>query len=234
MQRWRLRQLRSHRFDTLISVQEVLALQDLGRWQEADVNLAVITGAETADLRIARLASALDRAPGSDELALKPKQAIDDPGCSARRRLVLMLMAAEAAAFRRNEHLAAHWRTRAFSGHGAGQVAQVVTEQQPRLGRILSSRPLRTELRRLPKLNRVLKQLPDKTAPALPEGLTRQEHRVLLLLAESQPNKMIAQRPGISLATVEFHVSNLLTKAKVRNRKALVHHGLSVGWLSDD
>lgn len=233
VRRWRLRQWRSHRFDTLISVQEALALQDMGRFQEADEVLAGISGAESGDLLIARLTSALDRAPASDELALKIKQAVEDPRHSLRQRLVLTLIAAESAALRRNEREAARWLSAIAASPNRAQRTRVLSEQKPRLSRILSSRALRTELRRLPQLNRMIEQTLTDAAPALPPGLTRQEYRVLLLLAEAQPNKMIAQRLGISLATVKFHVSNLLTKAGVSNRKALVLHGRATGWLRD-
>lgn len=233
VRRWRLRQWRSHRFDALISVQEVLALQEMGRFQEADEVLAGVSGAESGDLLIARLTSALDRAPGSVELALKIKQAVDDPRHSLRQRLALTLIAAESAALRRNEREAARWLGAIAASPGRAQMACVLSEQKPRLARILSSRALRTELRRLPHLNRVMEQSLGDATPALPEGLTRQEYRVLLLLAEAQPNKMIAQRLGISLATVKFHVSNLLAKSGAPNRKALVVHGRAARWLDD-
>ena len=233
VQRWRLRQLRSQRFDVLISVQEVLALQDLGRFQEADEVLAGIEGAQSGDLLIARLISALDRAPASDELALRVRQAVEDPRHSLRQRLVLTLIAAESATLRRNEREAARWLGVVLSSPSRDQMARVLSEQKPRLMRILSNRALRTELRRLPQLNRMVEHIVAGAAPALPEGLTRQEYRVLLLLAEAQPNKMIAQRLGISLATAKFHVSNLLAKSGAPNRKALVRHGRSAGWLAD-
>lgn len=233
VQRWRLRQWRSHRFDTLISVQECLALQDLGRFQEADEVLAGIAGADSGDLLIARLTSALDRAPTSEELARKLSQAVEDTRHSRRQRLVLTLIAAESATLRRNEREAARWLGAVFSSPLPAQVARVLSEQKPRLARILSNRALRTELRRLPQLNRMIEQSLSDAAPALPPGLTRQEYRVLLLLAEAQPNKMIAQRLGISLATVKFHVSNLLTKSGTPNRKALVRHARTIAWLPD-
>lgn len=233
VQRWRLRQWRSHRFDTLISVQEVLALQQLGRFQEADEVLATIEGTQSSDLLIARLTSALDRVPTSDELALRIKQAIADPQHSVRQKLVLTLIAAESAVRRRNEREATRWMGNVFACQSPQQLARVLAEQKPRLARILSSRALRTELRRMPQLNRMVEMSLADAAPAVPTGLTRQEYRVLLLLAEAQPNKMIAQRLGISLATVKFHIRNMLGKSGTQNRKALVQHARSVEWLAE-
>lgn len=231
VQRWRLRQWRSHRFDTLISVQEARALQTLRRNQEADEVLSRMSGGESDDLVVARIISALDRAPGSEELAAKIRKAIDEPGHSARQRLTLLLLAAESASNRRSEREAARRLSQAFAPPIDGQVACVLREERRRLSRIMANRALRTELRRLPQLNQCLQDVIDLAAPSVPEALTRQEYRVLLLLAEAQPNKMIAQRLGISLATVKFHVSNMLKKTGVRNRNALVQHGVAAGWL---
>lgn len=231
VQRWRLRQWRSQRFDRLISVQEARALQDLGRYQEADEVLARVPGDDTGELALVRLAAALARAPGSEELAQRLRQAQDDPGYSARQKLVLRLLLAESANARHNEREAARWLNRALSLPLSAQQARVLHEERPRLARILSSRALRGELRRLPQLNQALQGVIAQAAPALPEGLTRQEYRVLMLLAEAQPNKLIAQRLGVSLATVKFHIGNLLRKSGARGRKALVQEALARGWL---
>jgi DNA-binding NarL/FixJ family response regulator len=55
-----------------------------------------------------------------------------------------------------------------------------------------------------------------------PQALSRREREVLSLLLENLSNKEIGDRLSISERTVEFHVSNLLTKFSVPRRTDLV------------
>ena len=50
------------------------------------------------------------------------------------------------------------------------------------------------------------------------DGLTLREREVLSLLSSGHRNAQIAERLGLSVRTVEFHVSNLLDKLGVRSR----------------
>jgi len=56
--------------------------------------------------------------------------------------------------------------------------------------------------------------------------LTPRQHQVLALLAEGQPNKVIANALGIAERTVKLHVTALLAALGARNRThlALVAH----------
>ncbi len=67
-----------------------------------------------------------------------------------------------------------------------------------------------------------LMQALQRTAPsAVSVGvseLTARERQVLHLLAGGEPNKIIARRLGISLATVKFHVAAVLSKLGARSR----------------
>ena len=49
-------------------------------------------------------------------------------------------------------------------------------------------------------------------------NLTPREYQVLNLLAQGRNNNLIAEELHISLSTVQFHVSNILTKLDVNNR----------------
>jgi len=62
-------------------------------------------------------------------------------------------------------------------------------------------------------------ELPE---PSLPEALTPREVEVLQLLAEGLPNKLIAQRLGISEHTVKFHVNALMGKLGAASRTEAV------------
>jgi DNA-binding NarL/FixJ family response regulator len=57
---------------------------------------------------------------------------------------------------------------------------------------------------------------------SMPEQrLTAREKQILGLLQGGLPNRVIAQRFGISPRTIKFHVSNILKKLNLKNRKEL-------------
>ena len=60
-------------------------------------------------------------------------------------------------------------------------------------------------------------------------GLTARESEVLALLGDGRSNAEIARELGLSLKTVQNHVSNVLAKLQVRDRTqaALRMRGLS-------
>ena len=60
-------------------------------------------------------------------------------------------------------------------------------------------------------------------------ALTPREIQVLTLLAEGASNKSIAQRLGISVHTVKFHVSSLLDKFEAIGRTDAVTQALRLG-----
>ena len=56
--------------------------------------------------------------------------------------------------------------------------------------------------------------------------LTRQEKKVLNLLAKARTNKEIAESLGISASTVKRHLENILRKLHLRNRTAAAVHAV--------
>jgi DNA-binding NarL/FixJ family response regulator len=82
-------------------------------------------------------------------------------------------------------------------------------------------------------LARLTNRAPD---PAQPEGevLSEREHEVLELAAKGQPNKQIAAQLGLSVRTVEAHLSHVFTKLNVGSRTEAVLHGLRHGWFDLD
>jgi DNA-binding NarL/FixJ family response regulator len=65
------------------------------------------------------------------------------------------------------------------------------------------------------------------TPPA--EALTARELEVLQFLAEGLPNKMIAQRLGISESTVKFHVNAIMSKLGAQSRTDAVVRATRLG-----
>lgn len=67
--------------------------------------------------------------------------------------------------------------------------------------------------------------------PAPPtDPLSDREHEVLELAAQGLPNKEIAARLGVSIRTVETHLSRVFAKLEVGSRTEAVLHGLRRGW----
>jgi len=64
---------------------------------------------------------------------------------------------------------------------------------------------------------------------ATPEPLTPRELEILRLLAGGDSNKTIAARLSISVHTVKFHISSILSKLNVNSRTEAVALGLKLG-----
>ena len=65
---------------------------------------------------------------------------------------------------------------------------------------------------------------------AVGDPLTDREHEVLELAARGLPNKEIASALGVSVRTVEAHLSRVFHKLEVGSRTEAVLHGLRRGW----
>ncbi len=74
---------------------------------------------------------------------------------------------------------------------------------------------------------------PDTTlnSDALVEELTPREMEVLQLLAEGLPNKIIAQRLGVSEHTIKFHVNAILSKLGAQSRTEAVVRATRLGLI---
>ena len=65
-----------------------------------------------------------------------------------------------------------------------------------------------------------------------PEAMTPREIEVLELLAEGLPNKLIAERLGISDQTVKFHVGSISGKLGAANRTDAVRRAVRRGLVA--
>jgi NarL family two-component system response regulator LiaR len=65
--------------------------------------------------------------------------------------------------------------------------------------------------------------------PAPDFGLTRREREILGLLVAGKTNKQIAEALTLSLGTIRFHISNILSKMGVSNRTEAVSLALQNG-----
>lgn len=78
----------------------------------------------------------------------------------------------------------------------------------------------------------IVRAIEDSTG--LAESLTSREIEVLQLVAHGSRNTDIAHDLGLSIKTVEFHMSNLLSKLGARSRSDAVRAGYQLGLLNDD
>jgi two-component system, NarL family, response regulator YdfI len=75
-------------------------------------------------------------------------------------------------------------------------------------------------------------RVPDPSSTLeMPEPLTPRELEILGLLAAGDSNKTIAARLSISVHTVKFHISSILTKLGVSSRTEAVALGLRLGMV---
>ncbi len=236
---WRVQAWRTRRFRLLIEQREVAVLQGGRRWSSARRQLEAMatrigrvwmdsSGENLADLRASEdLLQAM--------LWLR-QQAFETPRDPALPRRL--------EAFARNPRLS--WRNQrclklwqAWVERRQGRVAQARRLLADTLSASAAHKctaPILEErIFVLPLLedNRMM-QGPMQDAPlprnlrrgaAQPFGsgpLSRQEWRVLLLLAESRSNKDIAREMAVSLPTVKFHLKNLYAKLGVGDRRAAV------------
>ena len=75
---------------------------------------------------------------------------------------------------------------------------------------------------------------PRATTQASPAGLTTRELEVLALLCEHLTNSEIADRLVVSPKTVDHHVSAILSKLSVGNRREAVSAAAALGLSSQD
>jgi DNA-binding NarL/FixJ family response regulator len=70
---------------------------------------------------------------------------------------------------------------------------------------------------------------PAAAVPAYPHGLTQREVEVLREIAAGLSNREIADRLGISEATVKTHIINIFAKADLRDRAQAVIYAMRQG-----
>ncbi|MCM2293155.1 LuxR C-terminal-related transcriptional regulator [Allorhizobium sp. BGMRC 0089] len=89
---------------------------------------------------------------------------------------------------------------------------------------LMAATPARGILRRLDRGR-------HNSLAAARSKLTRQELKILLLLAEGASNKLIARNCGLSEATVKFHLKNIYRKLGCSRRNEAIATARALGWL---
>ncbi len=96
----------------------------------------------------------------------------------------------------------------------------------------VSTEPAPTRVPGSPAENGVeVRRQPSSKAPADAEPLTDREREVLSLVAEGFSNKQIGASLGITVRTVQSHVTAVMTKLRASGRAHAVVTAVRLGWL---
>jgi DNA-binding CsgD family transcriptional regulator len=252
LERWRIQEWRSRRFNLAITMREVDILQAANRWQAAADRLMAVqsrinlTWVESAEEALSRLADPMEielamawlrhlihhvprRPLLRDQLAALLRN--DNVGVRARGRLQLWsayLARMDRDLGRARRIFAKVLEDIARTGivtHVMGDMAIInaLLDDKRLVGHALASGEGRNVLRRLRGL--ASQKEPGSTL------LTRQELRVLRLVAEGGTNKSVARQLRLSEVTVKFHLSNVYRKIGCRRRGEAISAARSLGWV---
>ncbi|MHC5656256.1 helix-turn-helix transcriptional regulator [Stappia sp. ICDLI1TA098] len=253
LDRWRVQEWRSRRFNLAITMREVDVLQRARRWQNAAdrmmsvqsrINLTWIESAEEAltrlvdpmeiDLAMGWLRHLIEQVPNRPLLRDQIAALLRNDNVGERNRGRLQLWAAYLARLDRDISTArrqlanvlesvAQLGIHAHLLGDAGLFETLIGDKRI-ASHVMSSSERRTAARQLKA------RLSGGDAERTP--LTRQELRVLRLVAEGGTNKFVARQMRISEVTVKFHLSNAYRKMGCRRRGEAIAAARALGWVS--
>lgn len=251
--RWRLQQWQSQRFASAVRLADIQVLQFHGRWLEADELLAELTKmtgdeylrfvtpslsdiCENQQIHTAMrwCRSLLETSPKSELLRDALSRLAGNGSLDARERSALLLWASLAAINREDWPALQATMAELVSLARLSPIAVRLREQRDVFAAIISNRTAMRRLSASAKIAAFVRENRDiLSGPAAGDHkLTRQEARMLNLLAEQVPNKVIARRLGLSVPTVRFHQKNLYKKLGATNRRAALEIAIEQGILS--
>lgn len=251
--RWRIQQWQSQRFASAVQLADIQVLQFHGRWLEADELLTELTHT-TGDAYLRSVIpslsdicenqqihtamrwcrSILETSPKSELLRDALSQLGGNAALDSRERSALLLWASLAAINREDWPVLLASMAELVSLARLSPIAVRLKEQREVFATIIANR---TAMRRLSTSAKIATFVRENrnimSEPAAGDHkLTRQEARMINLLAEQVPNKVIARRLGLSVPTVRFHQKNLYKKLGAANRRAALDIAIAEGILS--
>lgn len=256
IERWRLQQWQSRRFANTVALAEVDVLQVHARWHEADEIMTQLTGcggpdhlraalpslAEIFDTEYVSFAmkwcrSLLESAPGSPLLAQALAALESNQNLTVRERMTILIWTAQSAAERQDWDAVRAVMSRLAELVRSTLIVAVFREQREVLRRVICDREIVRRLSSSAKIAAFIKAhkhlVEESTQAAADDGLTRQERRMIHLLAEDVPNKVIARRLELSVPTVRFHLRNLYRKLDAADRSDAIRIAVARGILSE-
>lgn len=255
IERWRLQQWQSRRFANTVALAEVDVLQVHARWHEADEILTELTGSSGSDYLRAALPSLaeifdtehisfamkwfrslLESAPGSKLLAHALEALGSNPNLTVRERMTILIWTTQSAAERQDWDVVRAAMAQLAELVRSTLIVAVFREQREVLSRVIGDREVVKRLSSSAKIAAFIKAhrhlVEEPMRGASDDGLTRQERRMIHLLAEDVPNKLIARRLELSVPTVRFHLRNLYRKLGAADRSDAIRIAVTRGILS--
>lgn len=252
LDKWRVQEWRSRRFNLAITMREVDLLQNANRWQAAAdrlmavqsrINLTWVESAEEAmsrlvdpieiELAMAWLRHLIEHLPHRPMLRDQVEALLRNEHIGERDRGRLRLWAAYLARMHRDVTRARHLLSELLDDlarigiitHLLGEIGivDVLLDDKRIAAHVMSAPDRRAVIRKLHGFS------PRRERESTP--LTRQELRVLRLVAEGATNKFVARQLRLSEVTVKFHLTNIYRKMACRKRSEAVSGARSLGWL---
>ncbi len=252
LDKWRVQEWRSRRFNLAITMREVDLLQNANRWQAAAdrlmaiqsrINLTWVESAEDAlsrlvdpieiELAMAWLRHLIQHLPRRPLLRDQVDALLRNEHIGERDRGRLRLWAAYLARMHRDVTRARHLFAQLLDDvarigiitHLLGDIAYVdaLLDDKRIATHVLSSTERRAAVRKLHGFS------PKRENDGTP--LTSQEMRVLRLVAEGGTNKFVARQLRLSEVTVKFHLTNIYRKMGCSKRTEAIAGARSLGWI---
>ena len=251
LDKWRVQEWRSRRFNLAITMREVDLLQNANRWQAAAdrlmavqsrINLTWVESAEEAmsrlvdpieiELAMAWLRHLIEHLPHRPLLRGQVEALLRNEHIGERERGRLRLWAAYLARMHRDVTRARHLLSELLDDlarigiitHLLGEIGivDVLLDDKRIAAHVMATPDRRAVIRKLHGFS------PRREKRSTP--LTRQELRVLRLVAEGATNKFVARQLRLSEVTVKFHLTNIYRKMACRKRAEAVSGARSLGW----
>lgn len=254
LDKWRIQEWRSRRFNFVITIRQVDILQNHNRWQEAAelltsvqsrINMTWVESAEEAlelldDTREIAIAFAWMRhlirhAPRNAMRLRQVEHFQANPHVNDRQRSTLSLWLAYLARQQRDLTRARAQFTKVLDGAARmGAMTHLIGEKAI-VDRLMEDKRISQFVRAAPGGTDVLRRLDVFHSGAgqreVP-GLTRQELRVLTLVAEGASNKFVARQMRLSEVTVKFHLGNIYRKMGCTKRAEAISAARALNWVA--
>lgn len=254
LDKWRIQEWRSRRFNFVITIRQVDILQNHNRWHEAAdllvgvqsrINLTWVESAEEAlglldDPREIAVAMAWMRhlirhAPNNPMRLRQVEHFQGNPHVNDRQRSTLTLWVAFLARSQRDMTRARAQFTKVLENAARMGVLTHLVGEKEMLDKLIEDKRISQFVRAAPGTTEILRRLDGFHAGARQRqvpGLTRQELRVLMLVAEGASNKFVARQMRLSEVTVKFHLGNIYRKMGCSKRAEAIAAARALNWVA--
>ncbi|WP_136656595.1 helix-turn-helix transcriptional regulator [Nitratireductor sp. XY-223] len=254
LDKWRIQEWRSRRFNFVITIRQVDILQNHNRWQEAAELLTSVqsridmTWVESAEealglidntreiaIAFAWLRHLIRHAPRNAMRLRQVERFQSNPHLNDRQRSTLWLWEAYLARLQRDTTRARAQLTKVLeSAARMGVLTHLIGEKEI-LEKLMEDRRISQFVKVAPGALEILRRLEgfhSGSGRGTVPGLTRQELRVLTLVAEGASNKFVARQLRLSEVTVKFHLGNIYRKMGCAKRSEAIAAARALNWVA--